>query len=93
MRETKIEAHLRKEVAKLGGWAVKLAPTRSGLPDRLVVLPFKPPLFVELKRPGGIVSPIQKHTHRQLSLMGHPVSVLWTIEDVDQWIDENRSGP
>lgn len=90
VRERDIEAHLFRQVRALGGECFKLTPTRAGIPDRLVLLPGQPGMLVELKRPGGIVSPIQAVVHNRLAAMGHPVIVLWTKPQVDAWLQQNQ---
>lgn len=85
MREDYIEGRFRERVKAKGGIAIKLAPTISGLPDRMVLLPGGRILFVELKRPDGVVSAIQKVMHSKFHGLGFPVTVLWSIEDVNRW--------
>ena len=63
MREIEQEAEktLREGVKKLGGRAYKfVSPGNSGVPDRIVILPDRPPVFVELKRPGEEPRKLQK---------------------------------
>lgn len=88
MKEARVERVLVEEVRKLGGWAVKLAPTVAGLPDRLVLLPGGRVRFVELKTRGGRLSLIQGVIHRRLAELGHPVTVLWTTEEVRTWVGD-----
>lgn len=45
--------------------------------------------FVELKTIDGVLSEAQKYEHKQLRLMGFRVSVIWTKEQVDLYIEEN----
>ena len=42
MLEAKLEARLREGVRALGGMAEKVAPTRWGMPDRVVLLSRRP---------------------------------------------------
>jgi hypothetical protein len=87
MLESAIERHLRDKVKALGGMCVKLAPTIAGLPDRMVLLPHGRIYFVELKREGdGEVSAIQLKRHRDLTLRGFTVAVLWSKPEVDDWL-------
>lgn len=88
MREEYIEGRFREGVKRRGGIAIKLQPTIAGLPDRMVLLPGGRIRFVELKRPDGTVSAIQKVMHSKLHGLGFPVSVLWSIEDVNRWVSE-----
>ena len=42
----------------------------KGFPDRMVLTPYGTVAFIELKRPGGSLAPIQKHTQAVLTAMG-----------------------
>lgn len=88
MRESLIEKYLTAQVRKRGGWSVKLAPTRAGLPDRLVLLPGGRMRLVELKQPAGKVSRIQEVVHGKLYELGFPVAVLWSVPQVTAWLDQ-----
>jgi hypothetical protein len=85
MRENRVEATLRDEVKLLGGWAIKLLPSVSGLPDRIVLLPGGRLFFVELKSPTGTVKPHQTVIHRRLDSLGFPVAVLSSPDAVREW--------
>lgn len=89
MRERAVEAHLRERVHALGGWAVKFQPvSQAGLPDRIVFLPWGRSVLVELKRPkGGRLDPLQLKVHERLRRLGQEVIVLWSVEQVDEWLD------
>ncbi len=85
MRENRVEATLRDEVKLLGGWAIKLLPSVSGLPDRIVLLPGGRLFFVELKSPTGTVKPHQTVIHRRLDSLGFLVAVLSSPDAVREW--------
>jgi hypothetical protein len=87
MRESTVEAHLFAEVQKRGGWCLKLVPTKAGIPDRMVLLPGGRMYLVELKQPKGKVSAIQLFRHQQLLKRGYPVAVLWTVPEVNAWLE------
>jgi hypothetical protein len=87
MRETKVEQRFTRRVKGLGGWAVKILPSVSGLPDRMAIMPGGRVIFVELKAPKGTVAPHQTVVHRRLASLGSPVEVLATLEAVDSWAD------
>lgn len=56
---------------------IKLTPQgRRGWPDRLIMLPGGSVIFVELKRPGEVLRPLQRHVREQLQGLGHTVVVL-----------------
>lgn len=91
VRERKVEAAFTAEVKRLGGWAVKILPSVSGLPDRMAILPGGVVEFVELKAPSGTVAPHQTVVHRRLATLGCPVVVLRNVAEVRAWADA-RSG-
>lgn len=88
--ETSIETYLNAEVRSMGGWSIKFAPTAVGLPDRLVLLPGGKAHLVELKAPRGRLARAQRVVHRRLGDMGHPVVVLASVEQVDEWVRRVR---
>ena len=86
MREKRVESLLTRRVKELGGWAIKIAPIISGLPDRLILLPGGRVFFVELKAPKKRVAAHQVVVHRKLESLGFPVTVLDTLEKVEAWV-------
>ena len=86
MRENRVEATLRVSVKERGGWAIKLLPSVSGLPDRMVLLPGGRIYFVELKSPTGTVKPHQTVIHNRLRTLGFSVEVLNTPDAVEAWV-------
>lgn len=86
--EQKVEERLMQRVTELGGIALKLAtPGVPGAPDRIVFLPGKAPILVELKTIGGVLEPSQKKWQR---ITKFQPTVLWTIEQVDTWAKRVR---
>lgn len=83
--EQAVEKLLCRRVKEHDGMAVKLTG-RTGIPDRLIIMPDGKTYFVETKVQGGRVSPIQLATHVRLRNMGHDVAVLWNAEQVEKWI-------
>ena len=66
-------------------WAERLvAAIESQQPDRIVLLPGGRVAFVEMKRPGGRVDPLQEYWHNQLRSLGYPVYVIYTPEDLSR---------
>jgi hypothetical protein len=85
MRESKIEKMLVKRATAMGGLVRKLAWVgRRGAPDRLVKLPDRPPMFVELKAPGGKLSKLQELEHRRMRDVGLDVRVVWNLQSVQE---------
>jgi hypothetical protein len=87
MRERDIEAHLRVRVKALGGTAYKfVSPGHAGVADRIVCLPGGVVWFVEVKAPGGRLSPLQMLFGRRMDELGMNYRVIWSREDVDVWL-------
>lgn len=82
-RERDAERKLVSGIKARGGQAYKwTSPGSAGVPDRIVILPGGYVFFVELKRPGGEVRPVQKAQLGRLRRMGCNVWVLYGVEDV-----------
>ena len=93
MLEKDIEKVLVAEVRKLGGRAYKwVSPGNDGVPDRIVVFPDRPPMFVELKAENGKLSTLQKVQIRRLLDMGQDVRVLRGIREVEQFLEDCDCG-
>jgi len=87
MRERDIEAYLRVKVKALGGTAYKfVSPGHAGVADRLVLLPGGVVWFIEVKAPGGKLSPLQMLFGRRMEELGMNYRVVWSREDVDVWL-------
>jgi hypothetical protein len=87
--EKQIEAHLVSQVKKLGGVAYKFtSPAHRGVADRVVCLPDGSTWFVELKAPGGRLSPLQRHFQSEMARLRQNYACLWSKEHVDEWIKE-----
>jgi len=86
--ENAIELRLTRRIEAAGGLALKWpASATAGVPDRIVILGGRV-VFVELKRPGGRVRPIQAHMHRRIRAAGGVVSVLDSAAAVDAFVDD-----
>lgn len=89
MRESYIERRFVREVERVGGRALKwVSPGNRGVPDRIVLLPRGRLVFVELKRPGGKLEPLQERWARILKEMGHTVYKIESVEEIQSFIDE-----
>lgn len=83
MLEKEIEQHLRKEVIRAGGMCKKwVCPGHAGVPDRIVMLNNQI-WFIELKRPGGRLSRLQKEFHKDIRKYTNNVMVIDSKEVID----------
>jgi hypothetical protein len=91
--ESTVEDHLVSQVEKHGGRCPKLVDIgRRGFPDRTVLWPDEHDArhiqFIETKTVGGRLKPWQRRYHTDLESMGFVVLVIWTKEQVDDYIEE-----
>lgn len=91
--EAYIEKKLKEKLKSIFGllflYLKFKAPGFNGVPDRLILLPGKQIYFVELKKPkGGSLSPVQVVVHKLFAALGFKVYVIWTIEQLDNFILE-----
>lgn len=90
MRERDIEKILVSEVRRLGGRAYKwVSPGNDGVPDRIVIFPGKPPVFVELKTDTGKLSALQTVQIKRLMDLGQPVEVVKGIDGLSQFFQDH----
>lgn len=89
MRESEVEKLLVGGIRKLGGRAFKwVSPGNDGVPDRIVVLPGLPAVFVELKTVTGKLTPLQRVQLKRLRDMGQAVRVLYGECEVATFLEE-----
>lgn len=89
MRESEVEKLLVGGIRKLGGRAFKwVSPGNDGVPDRIVVLPGLPAVFVELKTVTGKLTPLQRVQLKRLRDMGQAVRVLYGEREVAEFLEE-----
>ena len=87
-RERDVENYLVEKLRRYGLVCLKFQPEhRTGMPDRLVLLPDQRCLWVELKTKGGHLETIQELRHKELQASGQRVAVVWSREDVDNLIN------
>ena len=87
MRESKIEAHLKRLVEAQGGEIRKMKWVgRSHAQDRFVAL--NGAWLVELKRPGGVERPGQVRERARLTKQGVRCRVVSSLEEVEQLMTE-----
>jgi len=90
-RENDIETHLQALVTLSGGEMRKIRfLDRKGAPDRYCMWPQFPGVWVELKRPGGPgPTKRQRNEHKALRRLGQTVIVLYSYEDVEDFIERH----
>ena len=72
----------------MGGKAYKfVSPGNAGVPDRIVILPNKQPIFIELKAEKGKLTELQKNQLKKLVDLGQRVEVLYGVDDVNWFLD------
>ena len=71
MKESTVEARLRKGVERAGGRCLKfVSPGHTGVPDRIILMPGGRVYFAELKAPGEKERPRQEYVQRKLAELG-----------------------
>ena len=87
MRERDIEDYLVRRVTAAGGEIRKAAWIgRVGAPDRRVLLPGRPPVWVELKSPGVKPEAHQLREHNRMRRLGELVVVVDSLAGVEELI-------
>jgi len=88
--EKDVEQMLVCHVERAGGQCLKwVSPGRSGVPDRIVLLPGGVIAFVELKRPeGGRVSALQLYWADMLQELGFKWYLIRSSADVWRFMEE-----
>ncbi|MFE4834478.1 VRR-NUC domain-containing protein [Arthrobacter sp. NPDC056691] len=82
-RENHIESYLLSRCRANGFLCLKfVSPGRGGVPDRIVVAP-NSTVFVEVKRPGGVLEKRQRITHARMRRHGAEIHVVDDGESVD----------
>lgn len=91
MTEKNLEKRLKKEVEGLGGLCLKwVSPGFTGVPDRVCLLPTGISWFVEVKKPGGVLSERQKFVRKQLFYLGIRASAIYNDADLKVLIYEMK---
>lgn len=89
--EKDVEAYFVRQVRARGWVTWKLAPTETGIPDRIVLIPGGSVWFVELKRErGGRLSKRQEYILNVIKRGGHAGCVLAGVEGVQRWLEERE---
>lgn len=83
--EKSIEQYLIQRTKERNGLCLKYDnPHEVGYPDRIVILPFYPAFWVEVKSYGKKPREIQAVRHRKLESLGQKVFVVDCKEQVDE---------
>ncbi|WP_034652543.1 VRR-NUC domain-containing protein [Corynebacterium vitaeruminis] len=91
MNEQAIEQHLKQAVEAIGGLCWKFtSPGTSGVPDRICIHRGRV-IFVELKAPGRLPRPIQRHRIQQLTDHGMDVVIVDSIKGTKEVADALRA--
>jgi hypothetical protein len=86
MLERDVEAYFRRAVEARGGVAFKfVSPSHRGVSDRIVCLQGQT-WFVELKRPGGRLMPLQRVFAAEMERLGQNYTVLSSQMEIDEWL-------
>lgn len=89
MRERDIEEYLVKRVRAMRGEVRKAEWIgRVGAPDRRVMLPGRPPVWVELKAPGKAPTAQQIREHNRMRRLGELVEVIDSLAGVEALLKE-----
>ena len=90
IQEKDIEEYLYKRAEELGCYCIKLpASLIAGIPDDLIVTLDGRCIFCEIKNgTDGKLSKYQIYTQERLRKMHQLVHTLWSIEDVDKFIEK-----
>lgn len=79
--EKDIEKACKKIATAAGALFLKAnIPGYPGFPDRLLIVNDET-AYVELKRPGGVVSKLQGAWHQRLRRLGHCVYVVYSVDE------------
>lgn len=93
MRERDVERVLCERAKKMGGKAFKwTSPGNDGVPDRIIILPELPPIFVELKTDTGHPSAIQLKQLNWLADHGQMVALVYGKSGVDELYEGIETG-
>lgn len=65
-----------------------VSPGTAGVPDRVVLIPGGKMAFVEVKRPGEKMRPIQLRRKRQIEKLGFRVFCLDDPDQIGEVLDE-----
>ena len=78
MTEQQIQSKIIKRYEKEGYFVIKLIKTnKNGIPDLLCLKSNETPLFIEVKKVGGVLSELQKYRIKELNELNFKAIVLY----------------
>ena len=87
--EKQVEKRFNDRVKAHGGITRKWSsPANRGVPDRLAFFPNGEAWAVEIKKPDGELSPLQRRELRILGEMKFNTAVIYGYNDIDVWLEE-----
>ena len=93
MLERDIEKALVKRIKALGGLCEKfVSPNKRGVPDRVILLPLRRVIFVEVKSCGKVPTKLQLRDHARRRELGFEVVVIDSIDAINMFIGEYLNG-
>ena len=84
--ESDVERRLTACVERAGGVCLKHG--QDGWPDRIVVLPGGALVWVELKRQGGRVAPLQELRMRRLRSLGQRLALACSTQEAENLVEK-----
>lgn len=89
--ESKIEKECGDYAFAMGfGWHKVRMLGQRGMPDRILVVPGMPAVFVELKTTRGSISWLQRLKLHELIDMGQEVWIVRSVNDLVTFVEEYR---
>lgn len=89
IRESTIENYLCKQVKLLRGQCIKLGGS-VGIPDRMVLLPGRTMIFIEVKTLVGKLTPRQEWWGRTIEQLGFGYEIVRSRESIDKLMEGLR---
>lgn len=86
MKEKTIERQIRNYLTQIGAWHIKTHGnmfSRAGTPDILACVNGRF-VAIEVKRPGGVISELQKANIELIRKVGGVAFIAYSVEDVER---------
>jgi hypothetical protein len=86
-REKDLERKCRALAERCGGELLKFrSPGNKGVPDRILLLPRGHIIFIEFKRPGGLLKPLQRRWQKRLRELGQMAIVIDSFAHFQRYV-------